>query len=118
MATVYTYKNCSTCRAAKDYLRSHAITFEEKSIRDTPPSEEELQRMLAFYQGDLRRLFNTSGKDYRALKLKDRLPSMTVSDCISLLSTNGNLIKRPFLLTSTSGRAGFKEAEWNELFAG
>lgn len=118
MAAIYTYRNCSTCRAAANYLREHNIDFEEKPIRETPPTKAELRRMLRIYHGEIRRLFNSSGMDYRTLKLKDRLPSMSDDEALELLRKNGNLVKRPFLLTETSGRVGFKEEEWNLLFAG
>lgn len=113
---VYTYKNCSTCRNATRWLRENGIEFTEKPIRETPPSKAELQRMLEIYDGDLRRLFNTSGQDYRAQNLKDRLPLLTSEEAIDLLHQNGNLIKRPFLLTPTTGRVGWKESDWQELF--
>lgn len=71
--------------------------------------------MLGIYDGRLRRLFNTSGLDYKRLKLKDRLPKMKESDALSLLARNGNLVKRPFLLTLTGGAVGFHEEEWDRL---
>jgi arsenate reductase len=70
--TVYTYSNCSTCRDAVKWLRARGVAFVEKPIRETPPSVAELQRMLAYQDGNLRRLFNTSGQDYRALGLADK----------------------------------------------
>lgn len=75
--------------------------------------------MLKSSGGDLKRLFNTSGQDYRALGMKDRLPTLTSEEAIALLADNGNLIKRPFLLDPKSGRGvtGFKEAEWEAFFA-
>lgn len=114
---IYTYKNCSTCRAAAKFLRDRKVAFQEKPIRETPPSKDELRRMLKYYDGNFRRLFNSSGKDYREQNLKNRLPQLSEEETITLLHENGNLIKRPFLLTETSGQVGFKEAEWNELFA-
>lgn len=119
MITVYTYRNCSTCRKAVAWLREEGIAFDEKPIRENPPSEDELRRVLAVCDGELRRLFNTSGVDYRSLNLKERLPGMEVDEAIRLLNGNGNLVKRPFLVTEFSGRAGFKEKEWKaDLHAG
>ncbi len=113
MVIVYTYRNCSTCRKAVAWLRDKGIAFEERAIRETPPDEKELRQVLAVYAGDLRRLFNVSGQDYRSLNLKERLPEMTIDEAILLWSGNGNLVKRPFLLNGSSGgRAGFKEEEW------
>ena len=119
MLKLYAYKGCSTCRYAVKWLNAHQIAFEELAIRETPPSVAELKTMLAAKGGDLRPLFNTSGLDYRALNLKDKLPGMTEAEALKLLSENGNLIKRPFALDAKAGVAlvGFKEPEWLAAFA-
>ena len=117
MIKVYTYKNCGTCKKATQWLNQQGIAFEEHPIRETPPSKKELETMLDAYDGDMRRLFNTSGMDYRALGLKDQLPSMTKKAAIQLLTQNGNLVKRPFLLSSSLNAVGFKEADWAESLA-
>ena len=114
MLTLHTYRNCSTCRTAVLWLRAHGIAFEEQPIREQPPSLGALQRALDHFDGDLRALFNTSGQDYRALGLKDRLPSMSTAEALRLLAGNGNLIKRPFAQDPQRGLTlvGFKEAVW------
>ena len=70
--------------------------------------------MLATYRGEIRKLFNTSGRDYQTLNLKDQLPNMTPSEAFSLLAKNGNLIKRPFLLAGNINLVGFNDKEWSE----
>jgi len=112
---VYTYKNCGTCRKAVKWLRNNGIDFTEIPIRETPPSLGELKTMLTACEGNLRRLFNTSGQDYRALNFKEKLPEITESEALQLLSQNGNLIKRPFLLDDARSVAliGFQEDEWS-----
>lgn len=112
MTKVYTYQKCSTCRKATQWLKAKGIKFEEIPVRETPPGKKELEAMLQAYEGDLRRLFNTSGMDYRDLGLKDKLPNMTKAEALKLLSQNGNLVKRPFLLADSFKAAGFKEADW------
>ena len=72
--------------------------------------------MLNNYNSDVRKLFNTSGGDYRALNLKDKLPVMDDSEALKLLSDNGNLVKRPFAIRGNSGFVGFSESVWNDLF--
>ncbi|MCC5789448.1 MAG: Spx/MgsR family RNA polymerase-binding regulatory protein [Opitutales bacterium] len=114
--TVYTYQKCSTCRKATDWLRSKGLSFEEKPIRETPPTQSELAQMLAYKDGEIRKLFNTSGMDYRALGLKDTLPKMSRDEAFALLRSNGNLVKRPFLLSDKGGAVGFREKEWEALF--
>ncbi len=112
MLRVYSYKGCDSCRKALKWLMEREIEFENIPIRERPPSEKELKRMLECYEGDIRRLFNVSGGDYRALKLKDRIADMTREEAFRLLRGNGNLVKRPFAISPQGGRVGFKEPEW------
>jgi arsenate reductase len=115
MVRVYTYEKCSTCRNALKFLAARGVKAEVIPIREQPPTKTELKRMLGLMGGELRRLFNTSGLDYKALGMKDRLPGMSESEAIVLLSQNGNLVKRPFLLTKEGGTVGFDEAAWKKL---
>ena len=114
MIRVYAYDKCSTCRKGLKFLAARGARAEIIPIREQPPTKAELKRMLSLV-GGLRKLFNTSGLDYKKLNLKARLPTLTEAKAIELLSTNGNLVKRPFLLTSNGGAVGFKEDEWRTL---
>ena len=117
MIKVYTYKKCSTCRKATKWLESEGLDFDEHAIRETPPKKKELETMLNAYEGDLRKLFNTSGMDYRALNLKEKLPTMSQREAFQLLSENGNLVKRPFLLSDSLNAVGFKETDWSDALS-
>jgi arsenate reductase len=112
---VYSYDKCSTCRNALRWLRDRGVSHEVLPIRDQPPTPDELQAMLRYLGGDVRRLFNSSGQEYRALGLADRLPDMKESEAIQLLTTNGKLVKRPFAIGKTSGVVGFKPDQWEKL---
>ena len=110
---LYQYPKCSTCRKATKFLNEKGIEFDSIDITEQPPTKLELQAMLNSYEGELRKLFNTSGVQYRELKMKDKLPEMSVEDALELLAGNGKLIKRPFLLNSNDkGIVGFKDADW------
>ncbi|MDC0325372.1 arsenate reductase family protein [bacterium] len=110
---VYEYKNCGTCRKALKYLDEKGVPYERIPIRETPPTKADLKMMLKSLNGERKRLFNTSGGDYKSLNMKDRLPSLTDEEAITLLSENGNLIKRPFVLCGDNGLVGFKPDEWD-----
>lgn len=112
MLTVYAYQKCSTCRDALKWLTARGIPHEVKAIRETPPSVAELKTVLQATGGDIRKLFNTSGVDYRELGMKEKLPAMSEAEALKLLSTNGNLVKRPFALGDGKALVGFKEADW------
>ena len=116
MLKVYIYKNCDTCRKAKKYLNAKEVECELIPIREKPPSVNELRVMLDNYKGDMRRLFNTSGRDYRDLNLKDKLSKMKEIEALELLSKNGNLVKRPFAINGKDGAVGFSESVWDDLF--
>lgn len=112
MLKLYAYAGCDSCRRAARWLREAGIGFTEVPIRETPPSVAELRPVLAALGGDLRRLCNTSGRDYRALGIAQRLPALSVDAALALLATNGNLIKRPVLLGPGIALAGFQPEVW------
>ncbi len=115
---IYLYDRCDTCRKAVKFLKERGIVPQMVAIREQPPTVPELQRMLAI-TGSLRRLFNTSGGDYKAMNLAARLPDLSEAEALDLLSRQGNLVKRPFLLTRDGrGAVGFKPEEWEALFPG
>ena len=112
MRTIYAYKNCESCRKALKWLAENGIEHEVKAIRETPPTVEELTTAMKYFSGDLRRLFNTSGTDYRDLGIKNKLSSMSEEEAIAMLSKNGNLVKRPFLIGDGKVITGFKPEIW------
>jgi len=117
MPILYAYKSCDTCRKASKWLKENDVAHETRPIRETPPTVAELKAALQANGGDLRKLFNTSGGDYRELGIKDKLPSMSEDEALELLSQNGNLVKRPFLIGDGVALNGFNEAAWKSALA-
>lgn len=111
---MYEYARCSTCRKAQKYLDAKGVDYTLVPIRETPPTRAELKKMLAI-TGNIKKLFNTSGQDYRALGIKDKLSGMSDAQALDLLASNGNLIKRPFILKGENGAVGFNREEWDRL---
>ncbi len=110
--TVYAYAKCSTCRDATAWLRARGVKFTELPIYEQPPTVAELRRMLAFQNGALRKLFNTSGIQYRERGLAAKLPAMTEAEALDLLHSDGRLVKRPFVLGADFGFVGFDADAW------
>lgn len=111
---IYTYAKCSTCRNALKWLDAKGVAYKNLPIRETPPSVAELKKMLKAYDGNIRRLLNTSSKDYRELGIKDRLDDMKPEQVFALMQENGNLVKRPFVIGEDTFITGFKSYEWEE----
>jgi Spx/MgsR family transcriptional regulator len=112
---IYLYSKCSTCQKALHFLLQNNIDVKVKDISKEPPSLKELQQMLNFQEGNIKKLLNTSGQLYRDMNLSEKLKEMSQDDLLSILSQNGMLIKRPFLLAKTFGTTGFNETEWSKL---
>ncbi|MEY4940002.1 MAG: hypothetical protein RIQ93_1737 [Verrucomicrobiota bacterium] len=113
---LYTLSTCDTCRRAVKWLRDRAIAFEERAIRETPPSVAELRKALAGTGGQVSRLCNTSGREYRAGKWGERIPALSDAAVLEALANNGSLIKRPLLVGDGVALAGFQEAAWSAAF--
>ena len=106
------YPKCTTCQKAKAWLDAQGLPCEFRDIKSQNPTAEELRSWHALSGLPLRRLFNTSGLQYKALELKDKLPAMSEAEQFALLSSDGMLVKRPILVGEDFAFFGFKEAEW------
>lgn len=109
------YPKCSTCQKARRFLDEHQIPYTFRDIKDEPPSLEELRRWHALSGLPLKKFFNTSGLQYKALNLKDRLPQMTQEEQFALLAGNGMLVKRPLLICQDRVLVGFRQEEYESL---
>ena len=109
------YPPCSTCKKARKWLDDHGIAYTARHIKENNPTYEELKLWLERSGLPIKKFFNTSGQQYKALGLKDRLPSMRVDEQLQLLATDGMLVKRPMVVTEDGTiLTGFREAEWEQ----
>lgn len=73
---------------------------------------QELRQWQSLSGLPLKKFFNTSGLVYRELGLGTKLAEMNEEEQLSLLSSNGKLIKRPLLILENTVLVGFKSSEW------
>ena len=109
------YPPCSTCQKAKKWLDENGISYTDRHIKLENPTYEELKAWYEKSGLPLKKFFNTSGLQYKALNLKEKLPQMTEEEQLRLLATDGMLVKRPLVVTDTLVLTGFKESEWEKL---
>ena len=107
------YPKCTTCQRAQKWLDDHGVAYTLRNIKEDNPTEEELRAWHERSGLPLKRFFNTSGLQYKALHLKDRLPQMTGDEQFSLLASDGMLVKRPILISDDFVLVGFREAEYS-----
>ena len=107
------YPPCSTCKKAKAWLDSHGIAYTARHIKEQNPTYEELSHWQEISGLPLKNFFNTSGLQYRALELKDRLPGMSAEEHLRVRATDVRREKRPLVITD-EGKflTGFREKEW------
>ena len=60
-------------------------------------------------------IFNTSGLKYKSLGLKDQLAGMTEEEQLTLLASDGMLVKRPDPGGRQPGDTGFKPEDWENF---
>ena len=112
---VLCYPNCSTCKKAEKWLERQGMTFESRDIKKNNPTQEELGLWYQKSGLPLKRFWNTSGQGYKALNLKEKLPTLSEQEQLALLASDGMLVKRPILIHKDGVLVGFKEAEWEGL---
>lgn len=109
------YPRWTTCKKAKAWLDEKNIQYEERNIKEENPNVEELTQWIKKSGYSVNKFFNTSGKAYRELDVKEKKKTMSEEELIQLLSTDGMLVKRPILIGEDKVLVSFKEDEWEEL---
>ncbi len=111
---LYSYNKCGTCRKAIRFLEDRKVKFELFDITENPPTKQILK--AAMKAKGLKKLFNTSGVQYRELKIKDKLATMTDIQAIELLASNGRLIKRPIAVDKDKITVGIDIEEYKKIW--
>lgn len=109
------YPKCTTCQKAKKWLVDNGVEFTDRHIKENNPSYDELKEWHAKSGLPLKKLFNTSGLLYKSMGLKDRLPDMNEDEMLTLLATDGMLVKRPIIVSDDIILVGFRPQEWEKL---
>ena len=112
MLKFYGYKQCGTCRKAEQFLQQTGVAYEFIDITANPPGAEELAGIVERTNVPLNKLFNTSGVQYRELKIKERLPALSGPEILALLAGNGRLIKRPLVTDGKRATVGFNAEQF------
>ena len=108
------YPKCTTCQKAKKFLDEHGADYALRHIKKENPTADELRAWWKESGLPLKKFFNTSGIQYRELSLKDKLPAMSEEEQLTLLATDGMLVKRPLLVGDGFVLTGFRRGEWEE----
>ena len=111
----FSYNKCGTCRKAKKILDAYKLSYDEIDITETPPPKSVLNKAIKAW--GMKKLFNTSGEQYKKLRIKDKIGAMTEAQAIELLASNGRLVKRPIAVDGNRITVGFNEIEYKEVWS-
>ncbi|MBM7570988.1 arsenate reductase family protein [Aquibacillus albus] len=110
------YPKCSTCQKAKKWLDSKELPYNAIHIVENPPTQEQLTQWVENSQLPAKKFFNTSGKKYRELNLKEKLKEASQAEMIEWLASDGMLIKRPIVTDGEKVTVGFKEETFEQTW--
>lgn len=109
------YPKCTTCIKAKKFLKENNVEFQERHIVEENPTKEELKTWIDKSGLPINKFFNTSGKLYREMGLKDKVKILSEDELLDILASNGMIVKRPLLILDDKVLVGFKEEAYSEV---
>ncbi|MFD1039666.1 arsenate reductase family protein [Virgibacillus byunsanensis] len=112
----YWYPNCGTCKKAKKWLDDHHIDYKSIHIVEDSLTKEELLELIAKSHLPAKKFFNTSGKKYRELNIKDKIRDANTEEMAEILASDGMLVKRPIVTDGQIVTVGFKEETFDEIW--
>lgn len=106
---------CSTCRKASNWLDQKDIEYKLIDIVKETPQVKYMQLALEQYSEDKIKIFNVRGKSFKSIDFD--IYNSSNEEIINLLSGDGKLIKRPFLVYKERKIIlGFNENLYKNLF--
>ena len=97
------------------WLDKKDFEYQLIDIVKEPPLINYLNLALKQYSADIKKIFNTRGKSFKSLNLS--IYGLSRDEIIKLLSSDGKLIKRPFLIYEEKKVIlGFNEIEYAKDF--
>lgn len=112
----YWYPNCGSCKKAKKWFDDNDIAYNSIHIVEDTPSQNELLNLIEKSDLPAKKFFNTSGRVYRELNMKDKIKDASASEMATYLASDGMLIKRPIVTDGEHVTIGFKEEVFEETW--
>jgi Spx/MgsR family transcriptional regulator len=114
VTTIYGIKNCDTMKKARTWLDEHQVAHEFHDYKAAAIDRAHLERWCRELGWE--RVLNRSGTTFRKLPEAQR-DSVNEKRAIELMLAQPSMIKRPILEHGDKLVAGFKPAEYTELFS-
>src|SRR5690625_68688 len=106
---VYEYPSCGSCRKAKKWFQNHQMAYTTVHIVEETPTKQRILDLIEKSDLPARRFFNTSGRVYRDLNMKDKINDLSMEEMATYLASDGMLIKRTIVTDGLKVTVGFNE---------
>lgn len=116
--TLFGYQACGTCKKAEKALEAIGADYTFIDITQNPPSKVALKKIIAQSGEEIKKFYNTSGKKYKELNIKEKKVGMNEAQQLDLLASDGYLLKRPLITDGSKSTVGYKEDRFQEVWGG
>ena len=117
MVKVFGINNCTSVRNALKFFEEKGVEVNYVNLRKEKPSWEEMLNIKKIGNFNVLDLFNSKGKLFTEMCLKDKLIHLSEEEAFKLLVTDALLFKRPLVIDGDFARTGWNkkeyEARWN-----
>lgn len=109
MIRIYTTPSCSSCRKAKEYLKSHGIPYQERNILNVPISRQEIYKMLANSYNGFEDIISERSNVFKEYGVN--IYDMKVKELVDFIIAHPSILKRPIILTDWDLQVGYDKEE-------
>ncbi len=109
------YPSWTSCRNARSFLEEIGVEYEDRHIIKNGPTKDEIRTWFERGNEPIEKYFNSRGKKYKELGLKEKMPTLSLEEKFELLGSDSMLVKRPMLICEDKVLIGFKKDIWKEV---
>ncbi|MGQ4002650.1 ArsC/Spx/MgsR family protein [Francisellaceae bacterium CB300] len=114
MIKVFGINNCTSVRNALKFFEEKDRQVEYVNLRKEKPSWQEMQQIKEIGGFETIDLFNSNGKLFAEMGLKESFENLSEEDAFKLLVTDALLFKRPLVVDGNFARTGWNNKEYEE----
>jgi regulatory protein spx len=109
MLTMFISPSCTSCRKARNWLKTHNIEYKERNLFTDPLTRDELKQVLSMTEDGTEEIISTRSKAYK--KLDKDLDDFTMNELLDLIQQNPGLLRRPIMIDAKRLQVGYNEDE-------
>ena len=114
MIKVFGINNCTSVRNALKFFEEKGKKVEYINLRQDKPTWQEMKEIKQIGSFEIIDLFNSKGKLFAEIGLKEKFASFSEEEAFKLLVTDALLFKRPLVVDGNYARIGWNKKEYEE----